>query len=115
MEQQKTEKYLCCLTAATLLSIVSKHEIHFHHQEVAIIKKFNVNLQSGEVNYTQESQSREFGSSSSSTDSETEKSLRNADKEISQAHQNLLDQINREYETDSLNASRTRKVSGATL
>ena len=52
MEQQKSEKYLCCLTAATLLSIVSKHEIHFHHQEVAIIKKFNVNLQSTEVTYT---------------------------------------------------------------
>lgn len=39
--QAKTEKYLCCLTSATLLQIVSKHEIHFDYQEVAIIKKFN--------------------------------------------------------------------------
>ena len=45
MEEQRSYKYLCCLTSATLLSIVNKHEIHFDYQEVAIIKKFNNALQ----------------------------------------------------------------------
>jgi len=49
MEHQRTEKYLCCLTSSTLLSIVSKHEIHFDYQEVAIIKKFNLALQNIDV------------------------------------------------------------------
>lgn len=49
MEHFVTEKYLCCLTASTLLSIVSKHEIHFYYQEVAIIKKFNTVLQNTDV------------------------------------------------------------------
>jgi len=44
MEHQRTEKYLCCLTSSTLLSIVKKHEIPFDYQEVAIIKKFNMAL-----------------------------------------------------------------------
>lgn len=54
MEEQKHSKYLCCLTSATLLEIVSKHEIHFDYQEVAIIKKFNLALQNIEV-FDQES------------------------------------------------------------
>jgi len=41
LHHQKTEKYLCCITSSILLNIVSKHEIHFDYQEVAIIKKFN--------------------------------------------------------------------------
>jgi len=49
MEHQRGEKYLCCLTSSTLLSIVSRHEIHFDYQEVAIIKKFNLALQNIEV------------------------------------------------------------------
>ena len=49
MEFQRAEKYLCCLTSATLLAIVSKHEIHFDYQEVAIIKKFNLALQNIDV------------------------------------------------------------------
>ena len=49
MEHQKENKYLCCLTSATLLNIVSRHEIHFDYQEVAIIKKFNHALQNIDV------------------------------------------------------------------
>lgn len=49
MENLANEKYLCCLTASTLLNIVSKHEIHFYYQEVAIIKKFNHVLQNTDV------------------------------------------------------------------
>lgn len=49
MEHQRSEKLLCCLTSSTLLNIVSKHEIHFDYQEVAIIKKFNLALQNIEV------------------------------------------------------------------
>ena len=41
MEHQMNDKYLCCVTSMTLLRIVSRHEIRFEHQEVAIIKKFN--------------------------------------------------------------------------
>ena len=49
MEHQRNEKLLCCLTSSTLLNIVSKHEIHFDYQEVAIIKKFNLALQNIDV------------------------------------------------------------------
>ena len=49
MEHHRAEKYLCCLTSSTLLRIVSKHEIHFYYQEVAIIKKFNAALQNIDV------------------------------------------------------------------
>ena len=49
MENQRQEKYLCCLTSNTLLQIVGKHEIHFDYQEVAIIKKFNLALQNIDV------------------------------------------------------------------
>lgn len=49
MENHRFEKYLCCLTSNTLLQIVSKHEIHFDYQEVAIIKKFNLALQNIDV------------------------------------------------------------------
>lgn len=52
MEHQRQEKYLCCLTSSTLLNIVSKHEIHFDYQEVAIIKKFNLALQNIDVFYS---------------------------------------------------------------
>ena len=31
MENQRNNKYLCCLTSATLLNIVNKHEIHFNY------------------------------------------------------------------------------------
>jgi hypothetical protein len=56
IEFKKDEKYLCCLTASILLNIVSKHEIHFYHQEVAIIKKFNITIQNTElINQTEES------------------------------------------------------------
>lgn len=48
IEQLRTEKYLCCITASHLLSIVSKHEIHFYYQEVAIIKKFNITIQNSD-------------------------------------------------------------------
>lgn len=49
MENQRQEKFLCCLTSSTLLSIVIKHEIHFDYQEVAIIKKFNLALHNIDV------------------------------------------------------------------
>lgn len=45
LQRHRNERYLCCVTSAVLLSIVSKHEIHFDYQEVAIIKKFNKALQ----------------------------------------------------------------------
>lgn len=49
VEHQRTEKYLCCLTARVLLDIVSRHQILFDYQEVAIIKKFNLALQNIDV------------------------------------------------------------------
>ena len=42
-------KYLSCITSHTLLAIVSKHEIVFDYQEVAIIRKFNKALLNIEV------------------------------------------------------------------
>lgn len=48
-QHQGTQKYLSCLTSQTLLNIVSRHEIQFDYQEVAIIKKFNKALQNIDV------------------------------------------------------------------
>ena len=42
-------KYLSCITSHTLLAVVSKHEIVFDYQEVAIIRKFNKALLNIEV------------------------------------------------------------------
>lgn len=60
---QRNEKYLCCLTSSTLLNIVSKHEIHFGYQEVAIIKKFNLALQNTDVFGSEPEESEEADSS----------------------------------------------------
>lgn len=68
LEHQREEKYLCCCTSSTLLSIVSKHEIHFFYQEVAIIKKFNLALQNTNVFDAKDQDSR---SSNSLEDSNT--------------------------------------------
>ena len=54
IEFQRSHKDLCCLTSDTLLKIVSKHEIHFNYQEVAIIKKFNHALQNVDSSLTSE-------------------------------------------------------------
>ena len=42
-------KYLSCITSHAVLAIVSKHEIVFDYQEVAIIRKFNKALLNIEV------------------------------------------------------------------
>ena len=47
--ETKTEIYLRCLTSATVLQIVKKHEIHFDYQEVAIIRKFNEAFKNNDV------------------------------------------------------------------
>ena len=44
-----SNKYLSCIASHTLLAIVSKHEIVFDYQEVAIIRKFNKALLNIEV------------------------------------------------------------------
>ena len=49
IEHQRDQKSLCCQTARTLLAIVSRHQILFDYQEVAIIKKFNTALQNIDV------------------------------------------------------------------
>lgn len=91
---------MCCLTAATLLSIVSKHEIHFHHQEVAIIKKFNINLQNSEISCTQESGSNGFHQNTVSDDSDT--SIGDAEREVEKAQRVYMDFNGKDFDTDSL-------------
>lgn len=49
LEEHKDDKLLGCKAAITLLQIVSKHQIVFDYQEVAIIKKFNQALQNLDV------------------------------------------------------------------
>lgn len=100
IEFKKDEKYLCCLTASILLNIVSKHEIHFYHQEVAIIKKFNINLQTTEISNTQESPSGGFQDVEVSDDSDS--SLGNAELRIVRAQQAYLEHVDKDGDTDSL-------------
>ena len=49
VQHKNNQKYLSCLCSSTLLKIVSKHEILFDYQEVAIIRKFNLALQNIDV------------------------------------------------------------------
>jgi len=90
MENHAHEKYLCCVTASTLLSVVSKHEIHFFYQEVAIIRKFNRAMQNIQVFDSEQDQLSEDGESSS--DDHTNKSPLSRDMEPIIEEEKVIDE-----------------------
>lgn len=70
-ENNRSNKVLASKAAITLLKIVSKHQIVFDYQEVAIIKKFNQALSNLDVFDTEQTFKEDEMEKSSNSVSET--------------------------------------------